>query len=157
MPDGSIERWPICEVEAYDGPEDKACHAHRGKTPRNAVMFGPAGVWYVYLCYGVHNLLNIVTGPEDFPAAVLIRGAGNVYGPGRVTKAIGIDCEQNQKPSTPNTGLWLESSGISLPESAIEATTRIGIDYAGPEWAGKPYRFWVPPKQYHSAFAPLLD
>ena len=71
---GEIRRMRICEAEAYDGPDDKACHAHRGKTPRNEVMFGAAGRWYVYLCYGIHWMLNAVTGPADYPAAVLIRG-----------------------------------------------------------------------------------
>mgnify|MGYP001481025296 FL=1 len=72
--EGVVERHIITEVEAYDGHEDKACHAHKGKTPRNAIMFGPAGHWYIYLCYGMHWLLNIVTGPENYPAAILFRG-----------------------------------------------------------------------------------
>ena len=66
--------YMITDVEAYDGPYDKASHAHNGKTIRNAPMFGEAGVWYVYFVYGMHNMLNIVTGPKDYPAAVLIRG-----------------------------------------------------------------------------------
>jgi len=74
MSDGEILRMRISETEAYDGHEDKACHAHNGKTPRNEVMFGKAGFWYVYLCYGMHWMLNVVTGPIDFPAAVLVRG-----------------------------------------------------------------------------------
>ncbi|MGB0373049.1 MAG: DNA-3-methyladenine glycosylase [Opitutales bacterium] len=152
LPDGNTARWPICEVEAYDGIEDKACHAHRGKTPRNAVMFGPAGIWYVYLCYGVHELLNIVTGPKDYPAAALIRGAGGVYGPGRLTKALGIDRNLNTRPASPSSRLWIESSGTPLPQTEIETTPRIGIDGAGPEWAAKPYRFWVPPKRYQRVF-----
>ena len=152
MSNGSVERWPICEVEAYDGPEDKACHAHRGKTPRNAVMFEPGGVWYIYLCYGVHELLNIVTGPKDFPAATLIRGAGGVYGPGRLTKALKINRDQNKRPSALTTGLWLESSGFTVPDDAVEATPRIGIDYAGREWAGKLNRFHLPPDRYYAIF-----
>lgn len=67
----------ICEVEAYVGPQDKASHAHRGRTKRNSPMFGPAGRWYVYFTYGMHWMLNIVTGPKDYPAAVLIRGLSN--------------------------------------------------------------------------------
>jgi len=139
----STQRWVITEVEAYDGPEDKACHAHRGKTPRNAVMFGPAGFYYVYLCYGMHWLLNIVTGPVDYPAAVLIRGVGAVRGPGRTTKALGVDKTFDQQPVCKQTGLWLEQSERSLPAEAIQATPRIGIDYAGPIWARKPYRFVI--------------
>ena len=134
-------RCQITEVEAYDGPEDRACHAHKGKTDRNSIMFGPAGHWYVYLCYGVHWLLNIVTGPKDYPAAVLFRGVLEVSGPGRLTKKLEINKDQNHLPSTPGSGLWLESSGITLSAKHFEKTPRIGIDYAGPEWAAVPYRF----------------
>jgi DNA-3-methyladenine glycosylase len=80
----------ITEVEAYDGPADLASHAARGKTPRNTAMFGEAGVWYIYLCYGIHWLLNIATGPPGYPAAILIRGVEGVPGPGRVTRHLGI-------------------------------------------------------------------
>jgi len=139
--DGEVHRFCITEVEAYDGPEDKACHAHRGKTDRNRIMFGPAGHWYVYLCYGMHWLLNVVTGPEDFPAAVLFRGLKEVSGPGRLTKRLRIDRTQNCKPCSLQTGLWLESSGIQPQTTEIERTPRIGIDYAGPEWVAAPYRF----------------
>jgi DNA-3-methyladenine glycosylase len=139
--DGEVHRFCITEVEAYDGPEDKACHAHRGKTDRNSIMFGPAGHWYVYLCYGMHWLLNVVTGPEDFPAAVLFRGLREVSGPGRLTKKLQIDKVQNQKPCSHDTGLWLEKSGIQPCSSDIEKTPRIGIGYAGPEWVAAPYRF----------------
>src|SRR3989338_643931 len=79
---------PITEVEAYDWPRDRASHASRGKTERNAPMFGDAGFWYVYLVYGMHWMLNIVIGFRDYPAAILIRAAGDVMGPGRVTKKL---------------------------------------------------------------------
>src|SRR6187549_608385 len=72
--DGRVESQIITEVEAYDGAEDLASHASKGRTARTEVMFAPAGIWYVYLCYGIHELLNLVTGPLDYPAAVLIRG-----------------------------------------------------------------------------------
>ncbi|WP_309386384.1 DNA-3-methyladenine glycosylase [Cerasicoccus frondis] len=137
---GEILRWELCEVEAYDGGQDLACHACRGKTPRNAVMFGSAGVFYVYLCYGVHWLLNIVTGPADFPAAVLIRGAGPKIGPGRLTKAMQIDQSLNGLPATQESGLWVEQGSV-LQESQIERTPRIGIGYAGEPWLSAPYRF----------------
>ena len=75
---GKIKRFMITEVEAYDGFKDKASHASRGKTVRNAPMFGEAGVWYVYFTYGMHYMLNIVTGKKDYPAAILIRGVGTV-------------------------------------------------------------------------------
>ena len=71
-----IERYYITEVEAYDGPEDKACHGSKGLTERTKVMFGPAGHWYVYLIYGMYWMLNITTGDEGYPAAVLLRGVG---------------------------------------------------------------------------------
>src|SRR3989304_10562893 len=77
--DGKIQRFMITEVEAYDGFKDKASHASRGKTERNTPMFGEAGVWYVYFTYGMHYMLNIVTGPQNYPAAVLIRGVEGIY------------------------------------------------------------------------------
>jgi len=143
--DGSTFRLRISEVEAYDGSEDKACHAHRGKTSRNEVMFGPAGRWYVYLCYGMHWMLNAVTGPVDFPAAVLLRGCLEVTGPGRLTKALGVGRGQDRATIARSTGLWVEHDGLEVPEIEVERTPRIGIGYAGTEWVDKPYRFlWKP-------------
>ena len=138
---GETRRLRIAEVEAYDGPLDKACHAHRGKTPRNEVMFGPAGRWYVYLCYGMHWMLNVVTGPVDFPAAVLLRGSLEVKGPGRLTKALAIDRELDRSPVGRSSGLWIEDDDCEAPEAEVERTPRIGIGYAGKEWIDKPYRF----------------
>ncbi len=143
----------ITEVEAYDGPLDKASHAHKGKTKRNAPMFGEAGYWYVYLCYGVHNMLNIVTGPSGYPAAVLIRGVRvergkgngrNIKGPGRVTKFFNIDKTLNTTPCSPSSGLWIEDRGVVIPLSTIKTGPRIGVSYAGKLWAGKHYRFYLP-------------
>ena len=131
----------ITEVEAYDGPADLASHAARGKTPRNSVMFGDAGVWYIYLCYGVYQLLNIVTGPRDYPAAVLIRGVEGIPGPGRVTRHFGIDTSFNRKKAEKGSGLWLEDRGIVIDPCDIVQTPRIGVAYAGPIWANKKYRF----------------
>lgn len=131
---------PILETEAYDGPEDRASHAHRGMTPRSSVMFGPPGVWYIYLCYGVHWLLNIVTGPEAYPAAVLIRGLSSPSGPGRLTKDLHITGALNQTRATHKTGLWI-SSGSPCPTGTIQRTPRIGVAYAGPDWSQRPYRF----------------
>jgi DNA-3-methyladenine glycosylase len=139
--EGSVERHIITEVEAYDGHEDKASHANKGKTQRNAIMFRPAGNWYIYLCYGMHWLLNIVTGPEDYPAAILFRGIKDTSGPGRLTKRLQIDKSQNEKPATPQTGLWLESAAVKPQSIHIERTPRIGISYAGEYWANVPYRF----------------
>ena len=138
--DGEIRRWQITETEAYDGPEDKACHAHKGRTQRTEVMFGPAGIWYVYLCYGVHWMLNVVTGPVDFPAAVLIRGAGELHGPGRLTKALQIDGSLNRTSAVDGDHLWIER-GLTVEAEAIASTPRIGVHYAGPDWAQRLYRF----------------
>lgn len=131
----------ITEVEAYDGPSDLACHAARGRTTRTEVMYSKGGVWYVYLCYGVHWMVNVVTGPRDYPAAVLIRGVDGVSGPGRVTKFFTITKEHNTKLSQRSSGLWVEDRGVIVPGRSILRTPRIGIDYAGPVWSKKPYRF----------------
>lgn len=139
-PHGTVAAM-ITEVEAYDGERDRACHAHRGRTARNAVMYEPGGVWYVYLCYGVHELLNLVTGPRGYPAAVLIRGIDVAGGPGRLTRLLGIDRRLNGAASAPDSGLWIEDRGIRVPRGAIKATPRIGVEYAGPAWAKKPWRF----------------
>ena len=92
-----LEAFGITETEAYIGPEDLACHAARGRTQRTEVMFGPAGRFYVYLVYGMHWMLNVVTGEVGHPAAVLIRGAGAIEGPGRLTKALAITGDLNGK------------------------------------------------------------
>jgi DNA-3-methyladenine glycosylase len=131
----------LTELEAYDGFEDKASHAHRGQTPRNQIMFGPAGTWYVYLVYGMYWMLNLVTGPKNYPAAVLIRGVEGIVGPGRLTKFLHIDRALNGKKAHPKNALWLESRDAAIPDSQIITTPRIGVDYAGPLWSQKHYRF----------------
>lgn len=141
LEDGSEVALPIHEVEAYDGFEDQASHARRGVTPRTAVMYGPPGVFYVYFCYGIHWLLNVVTGPEKYPAAVLIRGAGAYSGPARLTKALAINGSQNRAAATARSELWLEDRGATPAAAEVSLTPRIGVDYAGPEWSAKPYRF----------------
>ncbi len=104
-------------------------------------MFAPGGVWYVYLCYGMHEMLNLVTGPADWPAAVLIRGVENINGPGRLTRAFGIGRSLNARPAAPASGLWLEDDGLVVPRRAIRSGPRVGVAYAGPVWAAKPWRF----------------
>jgi DNA-3-methyladenine glycosylase len=131
----------ITEVEAYDGPDDLASHAARGRTPRNSVMFGDAGVWYIYLCYGAHWLANIVTGPPDYPAAILLRGVEGVSGPGRLTRHLGIDASFNHKRAEKRSGLWIEDRGVVISPRRILKAPRIGVAYAGPIWANKKYRF----------------
>ncbi len=140
--DSRLQRHVVFETEAYLGAHDLACHGSKGMTKRNAVMFGPAGHWYVYLCYGIHWMLNIVTGAEGVPAAVLIRGAGELVGPGRVTRGLGIDQALNGLAAGRKAGLWLEPSGIEIPRRWIARTPRIGVGYAG-VWAEKPLRYVV--------------
>ena len=131
----------ICETEAYDGEQDLACHACKGKTKRTSIMYDCGGVWYVYLCYGMHWMLNIVTGPKNYPATVLIRGTRDFSGPGRLTRNLGLDGSLHGKPAVPSSGLWIEDVSKRKPPEILTGP-RIGVDYAGKEWAQKPYRFW---------------
>lgn len=141
LKDGTERALMIHETEAYDGFDDKASHARRGLTPRTEVMYGPPGIFYVYFCYGIHWLLNVVAGPDKYPAAVLIRGAGDYAGPARLTKALSITGAHNRTPATFREELWIEDRGRRPAPGEISRTPRIGIDYAGAEWAAKPYRF----------------
>lgn len=143
--EGRIER-AIVETEAYVGVNDLACHASKGCTPRTQVMFGEGGVWYVYLCYGVHEMLNLVVGPAGFPAAVLIRGVEGAVGPGRLTKQLGIDRTLNARSAAAASGLHLEDHGIVVPRARVIVGPRVGVDYAGPVWAAKPWRFRIAPE-----------
>lgn len=143
MPDGTELARMIVETEAYDGEHDLACHARAGRTARTEVLYRAGGIWYVYLCYGIHEMLNLVTGPEGAPAAVLIRGVEGISGPGRVTKQLAIDRKLNRAAADPASGLWLEDRGVELSRRAVQATPRIGVDYAGEIWAKKPWRFVV--------------
>ncbi|MEI6036932.1 MAG: DNA-3-methyladenine glycosylase [Planctomycetota bacterium] len=144
--DGQPMRHLIVETEAYMGAHDLACHGRTGQTQRNATMFGPAGRWYVYLCYGMHWMLNIVTGEQGTPAAVLLRGLGDCSGPGRLTKALGIDRSFDGQPASRHSGLWFEHGGTPIPRRLIHRSPRIGVGYAG-EWAQKPLRFFVDAKR----------
>ncbi|MBI2055951.1 MAG: DNA-3-methyladenine glycosylase [Candidatus Sungbacteria bacterium] len=131
----------ITEVEAYLGFDDKASHAARGRTPRAEVMFGSAGVWYIYLIYGMYCCLNIVTEREGFPAAILIRSAGGVKGPGKICKYFHIDRALNKKFATTDSKLWIEDCGVQ-PQH-IKKGKRIGVDYAG-KCKDKLWRFEIP-------------
>ncbi len=136
----------IVEVEAYMGPEDRASHASRGRTKRTEVMFGRAGVAYVYVIYGMHHCLNVVTERPGFPAAVLIRAVelevGLIDGPGRVCRSFEIDRTLNAIDVTLGRDLWLEDRGDRLAGSKVGTHPRIGVDYAG-VWAAKPWRFRI--------------
>lgn len=144
-------RYLITEVEAYDGFKDKASHASRGLTKRNAPMFGEARRWYVYFTYGMHYMLNIVTGPKNYPAAILIRSVDGISGPARITKQLEIDKRFNDKIANPKTGLWIATSTkseraslknvFSSGKMKIENFPRIGVAYAGPIWLKKKWRF----------------
>ena len=134
----------IIEVEAYVGPHDKACHASKGRTKRTDVLFGPPGISYVYLIYGMYHCLNVVTEPEEFPAAVLIRAievdGTLIDGPGRLCRALNIDRELTRRDLTIGRDLWLENRAVRVKQADVGAFPRIGIDYAG-IWARKPWRF----------------
>lgn len=135
-PQGQL-RMRIAETEAYCGESDTACHAHKGRTKRTEVLYGRAGTIYVYLCYGIHWLLNIVTGEEEQPQAVLIRACVDAMGPGKLTKALGITGEYNGKPVTGND-LWIEDDGFA---SDIALDKRVGIGYATLEDQNRLWRF----------------
>ena len=130
-------RLRISETEAYCGEEDTACHAHKGRTKRTEVLYGQAGTIYVYLCYGMHWLLNVVTGEVDFPQAVLIRACVDAQGPGKLTKALGITGELNRGSVLGET-LWIEDDGFVCE---VGTDTRVGIGYASPEDQQKLWRF----------------
>ena len=145
MPDGAVLTGRIVEVEAYDGPEDQASHARFGPTKRNGPMFRAGGIAYVYLIYGIHHCMNVVTGEEGYPSAVLLRGvelAGEeqtALGPGRLTKTFHIDRSLDGEPLRKSSGLWIEA-GEPVGDHQVRTTPRIGVDYAG-EWAAADRRF----------------
>ncbi|HZZ99124.1 MAG TPA: DNA-3-methyladenine glycosylase [Candidatus Paceibacterota bacterium] len=139
---GELVAGQILETEAYHGHDDRASHAWRGRTPRTEVMFGPPGHAYVYLIYGMYHCMNISTGPEGFPAAVLIRSLDlpGANGPGRLCRLLNIDRTLVGTDVIDGEELWIEDRGLVVPKSKIERTPRIGIDYAGP-YKDKPWRF----------------
>jgi DNA-3-methyladenine glycosylase len=147
--DGTIIKARIVETEAYVGPEDKACHARHGKTKRNAPLWGLAGFTYVYLCMGLHHLLNIVTEKDGFPSGVMIRRIEPLtdigekfksYGPGNATRYLKIDRLLNNIDTIYSDEIWIEDDGFSISDGNITAAPRIGIDYAE-EYRNKPWRF----------------
>jgi DNA-3-methyladenine glycosylase len=130
----------ISETEAYVGAHDLACHGRFGLTQRTRVMFGPAGHWYVYFIYGMYWMLNVVTGEEGSPQAVLFRAAGDYTGPGKLCRELAIDKRLYGALAEPASGLWIEDRGYRVKRGALKRTPRIGVDYAG-EWKDKPLRF----------------
>ena len=136
--DGQIIKHRITETEAYYGEEDTACHANKGKTNRTKVMYEQGGITYIYLCYGVHYLLNIVTGEKDFPQAILIRGIEGFDGPGKLTKALQITKELNSENLIHSDKLWFEDDGY-VPQYIT--SPRVGINYATEKYRNIHWRF----------------
>ncbi|MDR1754462.1 MAG: DNA-3-methyladenine glycosylase [Eubacterium sp.] len=136
--DNGTTKLRITETECYMGEEDKACHASKGKTPRTSVLYSEGGVYYVYLIYGIHNLLNVVFGQEGVPQAVLIRCCEGHEGPGKLTRRLGITRNFNKSNALTSDELWLEDDGFLVE---YETKPRVGIDYAGEYWRDIPWRF----------------
>jgi len=141
--DNKIEKYIITETEAYRGEEDLACHASKGRTKRTEIMYKAGGNMYVYLIYGMYWMLNVVTGKQNEPQAVLIRALEGFSGPGKLTKALHINSSYNGRSLTKETGIWIEESGLK-PD--IQTSIRIGVDYAGDIWKNKPWRFTLKEK-----------
>lgn len=131
-------RLRITETEAYCGEDDTACHAHKGRTKRTEVLYADAGTIYVYLCYGIHWLLNIVTGDKEQPQAVLIRACREAPGPGRLTKALGITGQLNGKSILDTEDFWIGDDGLRCE---VLADKRVGIAYASREDQDRLWRF----------------
>ncbi|MEO6980019.1 MAG: DNA-3-methyladenine glycosylase [Mucilaginibacter sp.] len=160
--DGVITGGYIVETEAYNGVVDRASHAYGNRlTPRTKTMYQAGGVAYVYLCYGIHEMFNIVTNVEGNPKAILIRAIeptdgleamqvrrnmpvikpSITMGPGSVAKALGISRAINAYSLQGDT-IWIEDRGLTFPDNSVAAVPRVGVDYAG-EDALLPYRFYV--------------
>ncbi|MEO5591549.1 MAG: DNA-3-methyladenine glycosylase [Chitinophagaceae bacterium] len=167
--DGLLTTGRIVETEAYNGRGDKASHAYGGRrTKRTETMYGAGGIAYVYLCYGIHHLFNVVTNAQDTPHAILIRGIEPVTGieimlqrmrkekadytigrgPGNVSKALGIDVKHTSL-SLLRSDIYIADDGTKIKPSQIIATPRIGVDYAA-EDALLPYRFYLQGNPYVS-------
>jgi DNA-3-methyladenine glycosylase len=140
LEDGSFKRVKITEVEAYRGSEDRACHAFKGRTPRTEIMYHEGGRLYIYFIYGMYWMLNIVTGDNDIPQAVLIRGVEGYPGPGKLTKSLGIDKSFYGEDLVLSDRIWLEDAGLVYP---VKNGPRIGIDYAGEYWKSRPWRYYL--------------
>jgi len=132
------KRLRISETEAYCGEADTACHAHKGRTKRTEVLYAEAGTIYVYLCYGIHWLLNIVTGEENEPEAVLIRACVDAAGPGKLTKALGITGELNRQHICRQDELYIEDDGFRCD---VTTDKRVGIGYASQKDQDRLWRF----------------
>ena len=133
-------RLRISETEAYCGESDTACHASKGRTKRTEVMYMDAGTVYIYLSYGMHWMLNIVTGEVDQPEAVLIRSCVEANGPGKLTKKLGITGTLNRTSVVDSEELWIEDDGFSCE---VVTDKRVGIGYASQEDQDRLWRFKI--------------
>jgi DNA-3-methyladenine glycosylase len=161
--DGSLTSGMIVETEAYEGTTDRASHAWGGrKTSRTEIMYGAGGNAYVYLCYGIHHLFNVVTNVKGVPHAVLVRALEPLSGvevmlarcnkttldltvtagPGSLSKALGINHRLHTGESLTGKNIWIEDRGIQVEENAIVADSRVGVAYSGKD-AFRPYRFYI--------------
>jgi len=138
--DGTSSSHIITEVEAYKGTNDLACHASKGRTPRNDAMFRQGGILYIYFIYGMHWMLNVVVSTENNPEAILIRGVAGCSGPGRVSRLLKIDRSFYAEDLCSSSRIWLEDDGLS---PNIRTAPRIGVSYAGSYWANRPWRFYT--------------
>ena len=136
--DGKRVELRISEVEVYKGENDTACHAHKGRTKRTEVMYGEAGRYYIYLCYGMHYLLNIVTGNVDEPQAILIRATVEADGPGKLTKKLQIDKGLNGAKAEKESNLWFEDDGQKFKHYKDK---RVGITYASKRDQNRLWRY----------------
>lgn len=164
--DGRLTSGYITETEAYKGIIDKASHAYGNRrTKRTETMFSEGGIAYIYFCYGMHSLLNVVTNHNGIPHAVLIRAilpetGMNIMterigrqvsdkdgvGPGRVTKLLGLTFADDKEDLVKGNKIWIEDAGIEVPDTLVKLTPRIGVSYAG-EDALLPYRFVITQKE----------
>ncbi|MDD2377637.1 MAG: DNA-3-methyladenine glycosylase [Bacilli bacterium] len=138
LDDGTIIKYRITETEIYYGEEDSACHARFGKTNRSKILYEQGGISYVYLCYGIHYLFNVVTGPKDHPEAVLIRTVEGYNGPGKLAKALAITKELNGIDLSTSDKLWIEDDNY---KASYIADKRVGIDYATDHYKNIKWRY----------------
>lgn len=138
--DDKVIKLMITETEAYCGEKDTACHAHKGKTNRTSVLYETGGLAYVYLCYGIHYMFNIVSGEKENAQAVLIRGVEGFNGPGKLTKALKINKSLNRENLVTSSSLWIEDLGVKC---SYDVSKRIGINYATEEYRNKLWRFVI--------------
>lgn len=138
LTDGTELRERITETEAYGGEEDRACHASKGRTKRTELLYGEPGIIYVYLCYGMHWLMNVITGEEGKPQGILIRCGERHNGPAKLTEALHIDGSFNGVPVYGREDIRIEDDGY---RPKLRAAPRVGIDYAGEPWVSIPWRF----------------